>query len=80
MIYPVHVQERFARLLKQRADQSRKAKVAPATLGKVPVVPAARRPIAISARGLALLYPALGWGSCAPGHYGYPRASDLILG
>jgi hypothetical protein len=36
MIYPVHVQERFARLLKQRADQSRKAKVAPATLGKVP--------------------------------------------
>jgi hypothetical protein len=30
--------------------------------------------------GLALLYPALGWGNCAPGHYGYPRASDLILG
>jgi len=30
--------------------------------------------------GLALLYPALEWSVCAPGHHGYPRASDLILG
>ena len=30
--------------------------------------------------GLALLYPALEWSDCAPGHHGYPRASDLILG
>jgi hypothetical protein len=29
--------------------------------------------------GLALLYPALAWSICAPGHHGYPRASDLIL-
>ena len=29
--------------------------------------------------GLALLYPALEWSSIAPGHHGYPRASDLIL-
>ena len=28
--------------------------------------------------GLALLYPALGWSVCAPGHHGYPRASVLI--
>ena len=30
--------------------------------------------------GLALLYPAREWSVCAPGHHGYPRASDLILG
>ena len=30
--------------------------------------------------GLALLYPALEWNVCVPGHHGYPRASDLILG
>ena len=30
--------------------------------------------------GLALLYPALEWSVGAPGHHGYPRASDLILG
>jgi hypothetical protein len=30
--------------------------------------------------GLALLYPALEWSAFAPGHDGYPRASDLILG
>ena len=30
--------------------------------------------------GLALLYPALAWSVCAPGHHGYPRAPDLILG
>jgi hypothetical protein len=30
--------------------------------------------------GLALLYPALAWSSIAPGHHGYPRAPDLILG
>ena len=30
--------------------------------------------------GLALLYPALAWSDCAPGHHGYPRAPDLILG
>jgi hypothetical protein len=30
--------------------------------------------------GLALLYPALEWSAFAPGHHGYPRASDLILG
>ena len=29
--------------------------------------------------GLALLYPALERSVCAPGHHGYPRASDLIL-
>jgi hypothetical protein len=29
--------------------------------------------------GLALLYPALEWRDFAPGHHGYPRASDLIL-
>ena len=29
--------------------------------------------------GLALLYPALERSACAPGHYGYPRTSDLIL-
>jgi hypothetical protein len=29
--------------------------------------------------GLAPLYPALAWSVCAPGHHGYPRASDLIL-
>jgi len=29
--------------------------------------------------GLALLYPALEWSAFAPGHHGYPRASDLIL-
>jgi hypothetical protein len=29
--YPIHVQERFARLLQQRAEQSHKAKVAEAT-------------------------------------------------
>jgi len=29
--------------------------------------------------GLAHLYPALGWSVCAPGHYGYPRAPDLIV-
>ena len=28
--------------------------------------------------GLALLYPAREWSVCAPGHHGYPRASDLI--
>jgi hypothetical protein len=30
--------------------------------------------------GLALLYPALAWSCIAPGHHGYPRATDLILG
>ena len=30
--------------------------------------------------GLALLYPALERTVCAPGHHGYPRAPDLILG
>src|ERR1700720_4112884 len=30
--------------------------------------------------GLAHLYPALSWSVCAPGHHGYPRAPDLILG
>ena len=30
--------------------------------------------------GLALLYPALAWSCIAPGHHGYPRAPDLILG
>ena len=30
--------------------------------------------------GLAHLYPALAWSVCAPGHHGYPRAPDLILG
>src|SRR5262245_32430052 len=30
--------------------------------------------------GLALLYPALERNLCVPGHHGYPRASDLILG
>src|ERR1700674_2315224 len=30
--------------------------------------------------GLALLYPALEWNVCVPGHHGHPRASDLILG
>jgi len=30
--------------------------------------------------GLALLYPALAWSRSSPGHHGYPRASDLILG
>ena len=30
--------------------------------------------------GLALLYPALERSVSAPGHHGYPRASDLILG
>src|SRR5271169_5315034 len=30
--------------------------------------------------GLTLLYPALAWSVCAPGHHGYPRAPDLILG
>jgi hypothetical protein len=30
--------------------------------------------------GLALLYPALEWSGSAPGHHGYPRAPDLILG
>ena len=30
--------------------------------------------------GLALLYPALERNACVPGHHGYPRASDLILG
>ena len=30
--------------------------------------------------GLALLYPAREWSVGAPGHHGYPRASDLILG
>src|SRR5258708_19300572 len=30
--------------------------------------------------GLAHLYPALAWSDCAPGHHGYPRAPDLILG
>ena len=30
--------------------------------------------------GLALLYPALERSSIAPGHHGYPRAPDLILG
>jgi hypothetical protein len=35
IVYPLHVQERFARLLHQRADQSLKAKVAAApNLGK----------------------------------------------
>ena len=29
---------------------------------------------------LALLYPALERNVCVPGHHGYPRASDLILG
>jgi len=28
--------------------------------------------------GLALLYPALEWNVCVPGHDGYPRALDLI--
>ena len=28
--------------------------------------------------GLALLYPALEWNVCVPGHHGYPRALDLI--
>jgi threonine aldolase len=30
--------------------------------------------------GLAHLYPALERNVCVPGHHGYPRASDLILG
>jgi hypothetical protein len=30
--------------------------------------------------GLALLYPALERSVWVPGHHGYPRASDLILG
>ena len=30
--------------------------------------------------GLAHLYPALARSVCAPGHHGYPRAPDLILG
>ena len=30
--------------------------------------------------GIALLYPALEWNVCVPGHHGHPRASDLILG
>src|SRR5260370_37837338 len=30
--------------------------------------------------GLAHLYPALAWSVCAPGHHGYPRVPDLILG
>jgi hypothetical protein len=30
--------------------------------------------------GLAHLYPAIAWSVCAPGHHGYPRAHDLILG
>ena len=30
--------------------------------------------------GLALLYPAREWSVCAPGHHGYPRVPDLILG
>jgi hypothetical protein len=30
--------------------------------------------------GLALLYPAFERNVCVPGHNGYPRASDLILG
>src|SRR6478752_9821637 len=30
--------------------------------------------------GRAHLYPALAWSICAPGHHGYPRAPDLILG
>ena len=35
--------------------------------------------IALEMIGLALLYPALERSVCAPGHHGYPRASDLIL-
>src|ERR1700741_1111321 len=34
----------------------------------------------LEAIGLALLYPALDWNVCVPGHHGYPRASDPILG
>ena len=34
----------------------------------------------LEAIGLALLYPARDWNICVPGHDGYPRASDLILG
>jgi hypothetical protein len=30
--------------------------------------------------GLAILYPALERNVWVPGHHGYPRASDLILG
>ena len=30
--------------------------------------------------GLASMYPAFGWSSCAPGHHGYQRACDLISG
>ena len=30
--------------------------------------------------GPALLYPALERNAYVPGHHGYPRASDLILG
>src|SRR5262249_57037525 len=29
--------------------------------------------------GLALLYTSREWSAFAPGHHGYPRASDLIL-
>jgi hypothetical protein len=34
----------------------------------------------LEVNGLALLYPALEWNVCVPGHHGHPRASDLILG
>jgi hypothetical protein len=38
--YPLHVQERFTRLLQQRAAQSQKAKVAePTKLGKLAQAP-----------------------------------------
>ena len=30
--------------------------------------------------GLAPMYPASEWSSCAPGHHGYKRAFDLISG
>src|SRR5512134_3107294 len=30
--------------------------------------------------GLASMYPAFDWSACAPGHYGYQRAWDLISG
>src|SRR6266498_353946 len=36
--------------------------------------------IATERQGLALLYPGLEWSVFAPGHHGYPRAPDLILG
>ena len=36
--------------------------------------------VKLECSGLAPMYPAFGWSSCAPGHHGYKRAFDLISG